>query len=304
MRPVRTALIGLSTTAALAAGALGAAPGALAAPDEPTSTPVPIVTPEGQLSSYVVNVRKVKDQHVRNVRRAIGRADGDVVQAWPQIGVFVVHSTSATFRTDVAEEGGDNVASVGPTRTVAVKEGTPGTAAARSFQRSDGAATARGEFANTAAADVVADPREAEQWDMRVIKADQAHQVTDGSSDVLVGVLDSGIDADHPDLAANIDTASSVNCTKAGTVDTSATGWQPSGIDHGTHVAGTIAAARNGVGIVGVAPDAKLASVKVVNDDGLHLPGVRHLRLHVVRPRGHGRHQQQLLHRPVHVLVR
>ncbi len=271
MRHVRTALIGLSTTAALVAGTTGLAPGATALTAEGESTPVPIVTPEGQISSYVVNVRKVKDQQITNVRRAIGRAEGDVVAEWPQIGVFIVHSTNDTFRADVAEEGGDNVASVGATRTVAVKEGTPGTATGLSdAQLARGGA--QGEFANTAAEDVAADPREGEQWDMQVIKADQAHQLSDGSRDVVVGVLDSGIDPDHPDLAANIDTASSVNCTDAGRVDRSAAGWHPTTSDHGTHVAGTIGAARNGVGIVGVAPDARMASVKVVNDDGFIYP--------------------------------
>ena len=43
-------------------------------------------------------------------------------------------------------------------------------------------------------------------------------------------------------------------------------------MDHGTHVAGTVAAARNGTGIVGVAPAARIASVKVVNDHGLIYP--------------------------------
>ena len=119
---------------------------------------------------------------------------------------------------------------------------------------------------------VAADPREAEQWDMQMIKADQAHAITDGNRNVLVGVLDSGIDPDHPDLAANIDVADSVNCTDAGRPDTSATGWQPTTSDHGTHVAGTIAAARNGVGIVGVAPNVRMASVKVVNDAGFIYP--------------------------------
>ena len=52
----------------------------------------------------------------------------------------------------------------------------------------------------------------------------------------------------------------------------SATGWQPTTSDHGTHVAGTIAAARNGVGIVGVAPNVRMASVKVVNDAGFIYP--------------------------------
>ena len=117
-----------------------------------------------------------------------------------------------------------------------------------------------------------ADPREAEQWDLTMIKADLAHQVTDGDRDVLVGVLDSGIDADHPDLVENIDVESSVNCSDAGRPDRSATGWQPTTSDHGTHVAGTIAAARNGVGIVGVAPGVRMASVKVVNDAGFIYP--------------------------------
>jgi subtilisin family serine protease len=191
------------------------------------------------------------------------------VASWPQIGVVVAHSTSASFREDVVDRG--PVASVGPTRTVAVKEGTPGTATGLSDARL-ARGGAQGEFADTAAEDVVADPREGEQWDMKVVKADQAHERTDGSRDVVVGVLDSGIDADHPDLAANIDTASSVNCTDAGRVDRSATGWQPTTSDHGTHVAGTIAAARNGEGIVGVAPNARMASVKVVNNDGFIYP--------------------------------
>ena len=110
---------------------------------------------------------------------------------------------------------------------------------------------------------------------MQMIKADQAQQVTDGSRNVVVGVLDSGIEADHPDLAANIDAADSVSCIDAGRP----TPRRPRGSttrtpasDHGTHVAGTIAAARNGVGIVGVAPNVRLASVKVVNADGFIYP--------------------------------
>ena len=105
-----------------------------------------------------------------------------------------------------------------------------------------------------------------------LIKADQARKITEGNRNVLVGVLDSGIEADHPDLAANIDVDTSVNCTAAGRPDTSATGWQPTTSTHGTHVAGIIAAAHNGVGLVGVAPNVRMASVKVVNDDGYIYP--------------------------------
>jgi subtilisin family serine protease len=96
--------------------------------------------------------------------------------------------------------------------------------------------------------------------------------VTDGSRDVLVGVLDSGIESTHQDLAPNIDAADSVSCIDAGRPDTTPGSWEPTTSSHGTHVAGTIAAARNGLGIVGVAPNVRLASVKVVNDDGFIYP--------------------------------
>ena len=269
MSRTRTALIGLFSTTALVATSFASLGQATAAPSEDRSTPVPIVTPDGQLSSYVVNVGSGTNAWGQ-AHRAIDAADGSVVQDWPQIKVVVVHSTNGDFRSDVvAAPGGGAVSSVGSTRTVAVKEGTPGTATGLSDARL-ARGGAQGEFANSEA--VAEDPREAEQWDMKVIKADQAHQRTDGSSDVLVGVLDSGIDADHPDLDDNIDTGSSVNCSDAGQVDRSATGWQPTTSDHGTHVAGTIAAERNGEGIVGVAPDARMASVKVVNDDGFIYP--------------------------------
>lgn len=124
----------------------------------------------------------------------------------------------------------------------------------------------------TTPAPTTPDEREGQQWDMQMIKVPEAHQITQGSSKVLVGVLDSGIDADHPDLANQIDWSTSVGCADAGRPDTAAAAWQPTTSDHGTHVAGTIAAERNGIGIVGVAPGVKMASVKVVNDDGYIFP--------------------------------
>lgn len=77
---------------------------------------------------------------------------------------------------------------------------------------------------------------------------------------VTVAVLDTGIDTDHPDLQQNIATAQT--CLSRG---------KPSAEDdngHGTHVAGTIAAANNDIGVVGVASSAKIASVKVLDKSG------------------------------------
>ena len=74
-----------------------------------------------------------------------------------------------------------------------------------------------------------------------------------------------------PVAAANIDARRSAGCL-SGTADSGVEAWQPTNSLHGTHVAGTIAAARNGVGIVGVAPAVRLSSVKVVSDDGFIYP--------------------------------
>src|SRR5581483_3355816 len=80
------------------------------------------------------------------------------------------------------------------------------------------------------------------QWDMRQIKAPQAHAITGGSPAVLVGDIDTGIDFGHPDLQPNIDVADSVNCLSGAPVQ-GAAAQDDNG--HGTHTAGTIAAAAN-----------------------------------------------------------
>ncbi len=196
-----------------------------------------------------------------------------VVQSWPEIGVVIAHSTSDSFATDVRlEPTGRVITSAGPTRTAPVPaDETPITTTAAS--PSPGATTrARSTFERrqgVSSAKRASDPMEADQWDMNQIRADIA---ADGSKRVTVGVLDSGIDDTHPDLAPNIDARNSVGCTDGGVPDRARGAWIPTTSGHGTHVAGTIAAARNGVGIVGVAPKSRLASVKVVNDDGFIYP--------------------------------
>jgi subtilisin family serine protease len=110
-----------------------------------------------------------------------------------------------------------------------------------------------------------------QQWDMAMIKAGQAHRIDEGSKKVLVGVLDSGIDPSHPDLTGALDKAASAGCV-SGAPDTAQSAWAPTTSSHGTHVAGTIAAADNGEGTSGVAPGVRVASVKVVDDDGYIYP--------------------------------
>ena len=87
-------------------------------------------------------------------------------------------------------------------------------------------------------------------------------RVNGGTSGVgrTVWVLDTGIDTDHPDL--NIDLARSANFITSGpnTVE--------DGTGHGTHVAGTIAALDNGIGVVGVAPGATVVAIRVLDNRG------------------------------------
>ena len=119
------------------------------------------------------------------------------------------------------------------------------------------------------------DPGETLQWDMMQIRAPEAHEVQAGDRSVDVGILDSGIDGRHPDFV--LDTSgSNVDCARgrdslAALPPGVAVGTPDPCIDnqfHGTHVAGTVAAQANGIGIVGVAPNVTLVPVKVCDSSG------------------------------------
>ncbi|WP_245566531.1 MULTISPECIES: S8 family serine peptidase [Thermocrispum] len=109
--------------------------------------------------------------------------------------------------------------------------------------------------------------RSDEQWGLEMINARAAREAAGPGAEVIVGVLDSGVDDRHPELAHAVDTERSVGCL-GGKPDRSRAAWRPSTSVHGTHVAGTIAAADDGVGVVGVAPQVRVASIKVIDDAG------------------------------------
>ncbi len=127
------------------------------------------------------------------------------------------------------------------------------------------------------------------QWDFNTINAPLAWDSTTGSSDVVIAVLDSGIDLNHPDLAPNIWRNSAevpndgIDNDANGFID-DISGWDffndnASPMDdngHGTHVAGTIGAVgNNNLGVAGVNWDVKLMPIKVTDSKGvLNLIGV------------------------------
>jgi subtilisin family serine protease len=128
------------------------------------------------------------------------------------------------------------------------------------------------------------DPYIAKQWAHDVIHSYEAWDITRGSSDVVVGVIDTGIDYTHTDLAPNMwtnpkETVNGVDDDGNGLID-DIYGWdfvnndnQPMADDtgsfHGTHVAGTIGAVgNNGIGVSGHAPNVKLMALKYLNSSG------------------------------------
>lgn len=271
-RPHRRRALAAGITAC-AVVSLGILMPTAAGAEESGGAPPVVGIVRGEVMNYAVNASKANHGQTKKVERAVVAAGGHVIESYPEIGVVVAQSDNTLFAEGLRGQKG--VDSVGATRTAAVAPTDPTYGITDPLAPDASAQLRSATVAKDADVeshrDVVPDPDESLQWDMTAIGADQAHQVTDGSKKVLVAVLDSGIEATHPDLAANIDASKSAGCL-SGVADTGYEAWQPTNSDHGTHVAGTIAAARNGVGIVGVAPNVRLSSVKVVSDDGFIYP--------------------------------
>lgn len=179
------------------------------------------------------------------IQAAIGSHEGQVFANYDAIGVVLAHSASPSFATAMRATAG--VQKVGATRTSDIP--------------ADAYNPALPETPSQAETTLTETPR----WDMTQIKADKAWELNPGSATVKVGVLDTGVDDLHQDLAPNFLAADSVSCAY-GKADTRAGAWRDIAT-HGTHVAGTIAAAKNGKGVVGVAPGVKIAAVRIAEPD-------------------------------------
>jgi subtilisin family serine protease len=200
--------------------------------------PLDVAAPLAGLRAYFV-ITAPND--TAGAKSAVATNGGTVFASYDAIGVIVAHSTSTTFAATM--RGVTGVQKVGATRTTDVP------------------AEASNPAIPTLPAEQTPTSSETVRSDMRQIGADRANGVNPGSPSVTVGVLDTGVDDQHFDLRANFDATKSASCAY-GRLDTRAGAWRPVH-PHGTHVAGTIAAARNGRGIVGVAPAVHLASVRI-----------------------------------------
>jgi len=187
----------------------------------------------------------------------IANAGGTLVKSYEAIGVAIATAPGRSFRDSVLSDS--RIEGASSTTRFAVR-----------LNPSSGEAidTAPVGLTNSPATDN--DSLSGLQWDMVQIKTPQAHAITGGSSAVVVANVSTGIDYTHPDLAANFDFADSCSCL-GGVPNTNPTAYQDLN-GFGTHTAGLIAAASNGIGIVGVAPNVKIASIKALNDDGFAFP--------------------------------
>lgn len=223
----------------------------------------------GRILRYVVTFDRGTAEPAARAR--IAGACGDTTVYYPQIAVAVATSGDPGFGDRI---GLDRAFSAQAERLAAqhVTEGVKPQPARATLPATDPARVPGADLTG-------------QQWDMRMINAGQAKG---GSRDVVVGVLDSGIDPNHPDLTGALDRDDSAGCL-TGAPDPAPTAWAPTTSVHGTHVAGIIAAADDGHGVTGVAPGVRVASVKVIDDRGYADPeaavcglmwaAARHMRL-------------------------
>ena len=125
------------------------------------------------------------------------------------------------------------------------------------------------------------DPSYGNLWAMPKISAPQAWDTRTGSRDNVVAVVDTGIDYNHPDLAANVWSAPApftVNFSGGRSITCPAGSHGFNAVketcdpmddnDHGTHVSGTIGAVSNGIGVVGVNWTASMMGIKFLAANG------------------------------------
>ncbi|WP_173040856.1 S8 family serine peptidase [Phytohabitans flavus] len=198
---------------------------------------------------------------------AITAAGGTVVARNDGVGVFQVKSA----RTDFASRAAADTALVGAAQRRAIGHAPKVDVVEQENRLVNATGKAKGKGHSRTGLD----PLDDKLWGLEMVRSDESRRKQPGDKGVTVGILDTGVDASHPDLAPNFSTRLSRNfapdltdidgpCEVASCLD-------PVGTDdggHGTHVAGTIGAAVNGFGVSGVAPNVTLVELKGGQDSG------------------------------------
>jgi subtilisin family serine protease len=183
-----------------------------------------------------------------------------------------VRTTTKGFASEV--RGADSVAAAAKDRAIGYAPGAAEKRAAVEEEHLRAENKGEGDLPGTGPKAGM-DPLDERLWGLEMVRSDFARTVNPGDARVRVGILDSGIDVRNPDLAAQVDVGLSRNfvtdipqidgpCEYEGCKDPAT--WDDSG--HGTHVAGTVAAAADGFGLSGVAPGVTLVNIRGGQDSG------------------------------------
>jgi subtilisin family serine protease len=233
--------------------------------------------PSGQLQSangeYVVAY--ADGASAAAARAAVKAAGGTILKESTRVGVATVRSSNPAFVRAAAGQR----ALVGAARNRPIGRIPSGASASKDdVERLTAAERAAAKPGSARAGRVPGqEPLADKQWDMRMIDATPSgsYRVSQGRRGVMVGIIDSGIDGNHPDLKANFNRRLSRNfATDIPLIDGPCE--HPSCVDpvdedddgHGTHVAGLVAAGLNGLGMAGVAPKVTLVNIRGGQDSG------------------------------------
>jgi len=208
---------------------------------------------------------------------AVVAAGGQVTAVNTDVGLITVQSSDSAFAGKVRA----NAAVQGVAHNRPIGEAPAERRAHRDeVEKAERVAKGQGQSAPASAA--AGEPLSDLQWDMKMIGAtpDGSYAVNPGKKGVLVGIIDTGIDGSHPDIKPNFDKSLSRNFTVDipdidGPCEVKSC-KDPADVDddgHGTHVAGTVAAAINGRGIAGVAPGVTLVNLRAGQDSGFFFLG-------------------------------
>ncbi len=214
--------------------------------------------------------------------KAIAQAGGSVVVDNKIVGVATARSSTAGFAAALRTSSA--IVGVGNEGFFYQGEEAEAAAPPGTFPSVPTVATGCGQqYQPPGGTGVGPDPLSVCQWDMRMINASPtgSYAVNQGAG-ATVGIMDTGLDAFHPDIAPNLDQNLSCSFIKPGNPTAQPQEIAPLGRacgpanqskwqdynGHGTHVGGTVAAPINGVGVAGVAPAATLVTVKAGTAEG------------------------------------
>lgn len=167
---------------------------------------------------------------------------GEIISSMPEIGEIVIKPTSSNFETKVLKLA--EVQAVVP--DLVVKWIDPDEFSAEADPSSIGDDETFFKY----------------QWGLDAINAPEAWNAGFTGQGARVFILDNGIDANNPDLIPNLNTELSTSFVP----DENFYVRDGRFFNHGTHVAGIIAAADNKWGVIGVAPNAEIVAVKVLSE--------------------------------------